>query len=49
VRAKDKQEGPDNADDAPRRLIFDDAVGDQRADAINGEITQTNILESLAK
>ena len=44
-RAKNKQERPDETDDAPRRFVFDDAVSDQRPDAINGEIAQTHRLE----
>ena len=38
-----------NADDAPRRLIVDDAVGHQHADAVDREVAQADVLEKLAE
>src|SRR4051794_11775989 len=33
--AEEEQHWPDDADDAPRRFIFNDAIRDDRADAVN--------------
>src|SRR4051812_678815 len=48
-RSKEEQHRPDNADDTPRRLIFNDAVGNESADAVNRQVTQRDILQFLAK
>src|SRR5205823_6019161 len=40
---------PDNVDDTPRRFVMNDTVGHERADTIDGEITQTQVLKTLAK
>ena len=47
--AEDKQEWPSKTDDAPGRLIFDYAVGNQAAHTIDRQITQIEILKFLAK
>ena len=48
-RAKDKQEWPSKTDDAPWRLIFDYAVGNQAAHTIDRQITQIEVFKFLAK
>src|SRR5678815_3384058 len=47
--AEDVQERPRKTDDAPWRLIFDYAVGNQAAHTIDRQITQIEILKLLAK
>ena len=34
---KEEQERPDDVDDAPWSLVIDDAIGDERAEAVDGE------------
>ena len=48
-RAKDKQERPSKTDDAPGRLIFDYAVGNQAAHTVDRQVTQTEVFQFLAK
>src|SRR6185436_5872416 len=36
---------PGDGDDAPRRLIPDDAVGDQCPDTVDREVTQADVLD----
>ena len=47
--AEDEQEWPSKTDDAPGRLIFDYAVGNQAAHTVDRQITQIEILQLLAK
>ena len=48
-RTKDKQERPAKTDDAPGRLIFDYAVGNQAAHTVDRQVTQTEVFQFLAK
>src|SRR5436305_167192 len=42
-RAKSKKERPHETDHAPWRFVFDDAVGHQRPDAVDREVTQRHL------
>ena len=46
---ENEKKRPDNVDDTPRRFVMNDTVGHERADTIDGEITQTQVLKTLAK
>src|SRR3954447_19131944 len=48
-RAEHEEERPRNADDAPRRLVMDDAVTHKRADAIDRDVAQADLANHLAE
>src|SRR5256885_3543059 len=47
-RAKHEEERPADADNAPWGFVFHDTISDQGADAVNRQVTQSNVPEELA-
>src|SRR5262249_49153604 len=49
TRSENEKQRPDNADDNPRRLVMNDAIGREDPDAINGEIANDKVPKELTR